>query len=284
MPRGNGAVNMPKKGIGIYKRQDGRWEGQYYLPPDLLTGKRKKISRYGKTEKEAKEKLLKAIGQVQTGTYIAPNRLTVGSWCTQWLDTYARPKVKQSTYANYRIHIEKRVVPNIGHVKLSDLRIDILQRFLNEQFERGSVKKPGEPLSPKTIRNLYVMLHTAMKQAYENELIPKNYLDLVKLPQVRHTEMRVLTRIEHQRLWQEIQASEELYKIGVLICLATGIRVGELVGLQWQDIDEAHGILKVRRTLNRLPAMDCSKAKTEVVIDTPKSDKSIRDIPLPDFF
>ncbi len=127
------------------------------------------------------------------------------------------------------------------------------------------------------------MMHTAFKQAYENGLIAKNFLDLVKLPKVVRTEMRVLTLEEHQRLYETIQNSDERYKVGVLLCLATGIRVGELVGLQWRDIDFEARMMRIRRTLNRLPAMDQRERKTEIVIGVPKSDKSPRDIPLPAF-
>lgn len=160
--------------------------------------------------------------------------------------------------------------------------MDLFQKFFNEKAENGRLDGKGG-LSEKTLRNMYTMLSTSLKQAYENSLIKKNFVELVKLPKVTKKEMRVLTLSEEQKLLNAIKASEERYKIGVLICLCTGIRVGELCGLQWQDIDEVNHVLSIRRTLNRLPTMDKSKGKTELVIGTPKSDKSIRNIPLPMF-
>ncbi|MVB12756.1 Transposase from transposon Tn916 [Caprobacter fermentans] len=130
---------------------------------------------------------------------------------------------------------------------------------------------------------MYTMFSTALKQAYENSLINRNFVEFVKLPKVTKKEMRILSLSEEQKLLTTIKASDERYKIGILICLCTGIRVGELCGLQWRDIDEVTHVLSIRRTLNRLPAMDQSKRKTELVIGIPKSDKSIRDIPLPSF-
>lgn len=273
---------MPKKGLNIYHRKDGRWEGTYYYDINPKTGKRKKVSRYGHTEKEAKEKLLTAINELKTGTYIEKNKLSLEGWLVQWLDVYAKPKVKQSTYVSYSTYINKHIVPEIGKIKLVDLRVDMLQQFFNEKANTGRLDGKGG-LSEKTLRNLYTMLSTALKQAYENDLINKNLAELVKLPRVEKIEMRVLSLSEQKALLEAIRASTERYKIGVLICLSTGIRVGELCGLQWQDIGEINHMLSIRRTLNRLPTMDKKKCKTELVIDTPKSDKSVRDIPLPQF-
>lgn len=158
----------------------------------------------------------------------------------------------------------------------------MLQQFFNEKAEHGRLDGKGG-LSEKTLRNMYTMFSTALKQAYENSLISRNFIEFVKLPKVTKKEMRVLSLSEEQKLLHAIKASEERYKIGILICLCTGIRVGELCGLQWRDIDEVTHVLSIRRTLNRLPTMDQSKRKTELVIGIPKSDKSIRDIPLPSF-
>ena len=138
-------------------------------------------------------------------------------------------------------------------------------------------------LSEKTLRNMYTMLSTALKQAYENGLLNKNLAELVKLPKVVKKEMRVLSLSEQKELISVLKISQERYKIGVLICLSTGMRIGELCGLQWRDLNGTTNVLSIRRTLNRLPTIDKKKGKTEIVIDTPKSDKSIRDIPLPPF-
>ena len=173
-------------------------------------------------------------------------------------------------------------MPEIGKIKLTDLRVDMFQQFFNEKALSGRLDGKGG-LSEKTLRNLYTMLSTALKQAYENSLINKNLVELVKLPKVDKVEMRVLTLAEQKALLEAVRASSERYKLGVLICLSTGIRVGELCGLQWQDIGEIANVLSIRRTLNRLPTIDKRKGKTELVISTPKSDKSIRAIPLPAF-
>jgi integrase len=273
---------MPKKGIGIYQRKNGMWEGQHYVGTDPLSGKRKKVTCYGRTEKEAKEKLIAIKSEIKAGVYIEKNKLTVKDWFTQWLEVYATPNVKQSTFVNYRIHINKRIIPILGAIKLNDVRVDMLQRFFNEQYEHGGLKNKG-PLSEKTIRNLYVMIHTAFKQAYQNGLILKNSVELVKIPKVKQKEMRVLSIDEHRSLFEAIKTSDERWKTAILLAVSTGIRMGEVLGLQWQDVDEANMLIKIRRTLNRLPSRDTSVHKTEIVIGYPKSDKSVRDIPIHEF-
>jgi len=274
--------NMPKKGIGIYQRKNGIWEGQHYVGIDPLTGKRKKVTCYGKTEKETKEKLIAIKSEINNGVYIVKNKMTVRDWFIQWLDVYAAPNVKQSTYVNYRLHINKRVIPILGYIKLREVRVDVLQRFFNEQYEHGGLKNKG-PLSEKTIRNIYVMMYTAFKQAYQNGLILKNFVELVKIPKVKQKEMRVLSIEEHKKLVETIKTSNERWKVAILLAVSTGIRMGEVLGLQWQDIDEEKMLMKIRRTLNRLQSKDTSVSKTEIVIGYPKSDKSVRDIPIHHF-
>ncbi len=266
-----------------HQRKSGGWEVVYYYDTDDLTGKRKKITTYGKTKSEAEGKMKQKIIDLLHGNRVEPNKETVGGWFQEWLTLYAKPKVKQSTYVNYRSYIEKRIVPELGHLRLSKLKVDHLQRFLNQVYAHGNFRSPGQPVSPKTIRNLHLMIHSALEQAYKNGLIPKNYAEFVSLPKTTATEMRVLSKQEHQRLIKAIHSSNERWKIGILICLSTGIRAGELCGLQWQDIDFDTQIMKIRRTLGRLATMEDSSQKTELVIGTPKSKNSMRNIPIPDF-
>jgi integrase len=125
------------------------------------------------------------------------------------------------------------------------------------------------------------MLHTSLKQAYQNELINKNYLELIKLNKTPPKEMRVLSREEQERLQNVLEHTNERLTIGIFICLYTGIRLGELLGLQWKDIDFATKKMHIRRTLNRLQIFNNPEKSTDIIIGAPKSLKSIRTIPLP---
>lgn len=273
---------MPKKRTGIYQRPNGTWMAQRELGRDKLSGKRKRVTTYGKTAAEAQEKLDKALSDIRTQTYIADRNVTVEMWFTHWLSEYAKPKVKHSTYISYRGYINKRIVPILGHLKLLDLSVDILQRFIREQYLHGNLKTGGE-LSEKTVRNIYLMIHAVLAQAVKNELVIKNVAESVVLPKVKHREIVVLTKREQYNLIVAAQNSERRYSLGILLALKTGMRIGEICGLRWQDIDEWDRVIHVRQTLQRQETVEQIEggAKTEIVIGSPKSENGRRDIPLP---
>ncbi len=266
-----------------HPRKSGGWEAIYYYDKDSITGKRKKISTYGRTKFETEERMLAKLTLLKRGDYIEPNHMTVERWFRHWLEVYASPKLKQSTYVSYRSSIENRIIPALGDIPISKLKIDTLQQFLNDEYNYGNQRKTGMPLSPKTMRNLQRLMHIVFQQAVHNELITKNYADFVVLPQTEHKEMRVLTQEESQRLFQAVLESSERHRVGILLCLSTGIRLGELAGLRWCDVDFQQGVLKIRQTLGRYPAKEIGRTKTEIVISAPKSQNSIRDIPIPAF-
>ena len=283
---------MSKGGLNIYKRKDGRYEGRYPKGINPKTGRMKYGYIYGDSEKDVKQSLIKTTNDIQTGKYIEKNKMTLGYWMEEWLEVYAKPHVKQSTYVSYHTYIKKHIQPEIGKIKLSGLRADMLQKFFNEKAKGGRLDKAKNPetgklelksggLSDKTLKNIYNTLHAALKQAYENELIPKNYVELVKLNRTPPKDMRVLSRDEQKRLQGVLETTEERLAVGVLVCLFTGIRLGEVLGLQWKDIDLVERRMQIRRTLNRLQVFDNPQKATDIIIGQPKSMKSIRDIPLP---
>ncbi len=203
--------------------------------------------------------------------------MTLKAWLEYWFEVYAKRTVKQSTAVSYYGYINGHIAPQIGMYKLSELNTDVFQRFFNVQSESGSLKGGG--LSPKTLSNISRMIHKSMKKALELELIKKNYAEFIELPRQQATEMRVLTVYEQGLLMEELSRSKERLAFGVYLSLTLGIRLGEVLGLRWSDIDFKNGIIHIKRTVNRLPTIDGS-VKTELVVGTPKSKKSVRDIPI----
>ena len=207
--------------------------------------------------------------------------ITLGEWLDIWVDTYERLNIKHSTLVSYDGYINNHIKPAIGDVPLSDLSITLLQQFINQQYKYGNCKRDCDSLSAKSIRNIKTMLSTALKYAYAEDLIPKNYADFIIVPKVIREEMRVLSLSEHRSLLAAIHHSEERLGFGIYLLLATGIRVGELCGLKWKDIDLNTNTLKIRRTLSRQKTLDPdSNHKTQLIVTAPKSVKSIRNIPL----
>lgn len=247
----------------IRERADGRFEIRVTAGYDFETGKPKRISYYAKTKAEAIQKLHEEEYKIHFQKHVDPTSTTFLDWLRLWLETYMKNKVKQSTYVSYRGYIENHLAPAFPTLKLKDLTTKLLQDFYN-------YKQNTQRLSPKTILNLHRCLHKAMNQAVLEHYIDFNPCDAVSLPRNEKPQVEILTREEQQKL---IYTSYK-YRYGVFIrlTLATGIRLGELLGLRWEDVDFGKRMLSIRRTLNRLPKVDYNGVgnSTEIVIQEPK--------------
>lgn len=256
----------------IRQRKDGRWEVRATGSIDYATGKSKRISRYAKTKSEAVKILHELEYQIHHMKQIDPTSTTLVEWLSYWLETYKMNSLKQSTYVSYRGYIEKHVATAFPFMKLKDLTARDLQEFYNYKIANG--------LSPKTILNIHRCLHEALKQAVLEHYLIFNPSDAVVLPKHEKPEIQILTREEQARL---IQTSYQFrYGIFVRLTLTTGLRLGEILGLTWENIDLRSGTLFVRQTLNRLEKIDYNGigTKTEIVFQAPKTKNSIRSIPL----
>ena len=212
----------------IRERADGRFEIRVTAGYDFEIGKPKRISYYAKTKAEAIQKLHEEEYKIHFQKHVDPTSTTFLDWLRLWLETYMKNKVKQSTYVSYRGYIENHLAPAFPTLKLKDLTTKLLQDFYN-------YKQNTQGLSPKTILNLHRCLHKAMNQAVLEHYIDFNPCDAVSLPRNEKPQVEILTREEQQKL---IYTSYK-YRYGIFIrlTLATGIRLGELLGLRWEDID-----------------------------------------------
>ena len=263
----------------ICKRSDGRYMARY-----TVNGKRKAI--YGATHEEVRLKLTEVLNDIAKGAYIEPTKDTVGMWLKEWLVTYALPTVKQSTYISYEGYVRNHLEPELGSTRLTALTTEQIQRFFNKKY-RGTKDTKG--LSPKTLKNMYNMFNATLEQAVINNRLIRNPLRGVKLPTVTRKEIEILSAEEQTILQKAVMASEEIPAFGIIFTLSTGVRLGELIGLQWGDVNTKKHTIRVRRTVGRLQKVDeegnlvsrgAGQATTEIVIRTPKSITSQRDIPL----
>ena len=256
----------------IKERKDGRYEVRVTAGYDFKTGHTKRISYYTKTKAEAVSKLHAEEYNIHFNNRIDPTSTKFIDWLRIWLEKYMKNSLKQSTYTSYRGYIENHIAPSFPTLKLKDLTTMLLQDYYNYKLSEG--------LSPKTIANMHRCLHKALKQAVLEHHIDYNPCDNVNLPRNEKPQIEILTREEQQRL---MFASQQ-YRYGVFIrfTLATGVRLGELVALRWEDIDTQNSMISIRRTINRLPKIDYNGSgnSTEVVIQSPKTKNSIRSIPI----
>ena len=221
----------------IRERSDGRFEIRVTAGYNFETGKSKRISYYTKTKAEAIQKLHEEEYKIHFQKHVDPTSTTFLDWLRLWLETYMKNKVKQSTYVSYRGYIENHLAPAFPTLKLKDLTTKLLQDFYN-------YKQNTQGLSPKTILNLHRCLHKAMNQAVLEHYIDFNPCDAVSLPRNEKPQVEILTREEQQKL---IYTSYK-YRYGIFIrlTLATGIRLGELLGLRWEDVDFNKRMLSIR--------------------------------------
>ncbi len=257
----------------IRQRSDGRFEVRVTAGTDFATGKPKRTSYYAKTKAEAIKLLHEVEYNIHINEMVDPTSTKLIDWLRIWLETYMKNSLKQSTYTSYKGYIENHLAKSFSTLKLKDLNSKMLQDFYN-------YKLTEEGLSPKTITNLHRCLHKTLKQTVLEHHLNSNPCDAVNLPRNEKPQIEILTREEQEHL---IYTSYNFrYGIFIRLTLATGIRLGELLGLRWEDIDTRKNMLNIRRTLNRLPKIDYNGIgnSTEIVIQEPKTKNSILSIPL----
>lgn len=269
---------MSKKGENIYKRKDGRWEGRYVRIYDE-NGKAKYGYIYGKTYSDVKQRLIEK--KSSSTTQVSGCSTLYSDILDAWLQS-TRMSIKESTYARYTHLVNTHIRPQLGKYQLSKISTQLVEGFIEKQLNCGRVDNRGG-LSSKTVTDILTILKSTMGYAqYHNFTVSCNLSKLTVKKKDR--EMRVLSQCEQQSLIQVLLSEMDLFKFGVLLSLCTGIRIGELCALQWEDLSIANATLRVRKTMQRIQETNVGTAsKTKVIITEPKSDCSIRDIPLPRF-
>lgn len=259
------------RGENIFKRKDGRWEARYIKGYEL-SGKIKYGFCYGKTYKEAKEKVAQCKAAVAAGQVPATNtpKNRFAFYCDEWLRS-VRSNLKESTAVKYASILDKHIKPKIGACYPLGLSTGLIEQFRDElQFEEG--------LSPKTTKDILVLLRSVLK--YTAKQFPALFPEIeIVYPKSTKKEMRVLS-VEEQRCFVEyLQQEMDTCKFGVLLSLFTGIRIGELCALRWENICLDAGTIKITSTMQRLQDSHGGH-KSKIVIGTPKSETSLRTIPL----
>jgi len=268
---------MSRRGENIHKRKDGRWEGRY-IDYHKSDGSPHYKSVYGRSYTEVKEKMskLKAVPKVQRQV---TSLLTTEQLFLMWLDD-KKIQLKESSYANYHQVIHGHLIPYFHGLKSDQLTNEKVNKFVKDKLEHGRLDGKGR-LSAKRVHDILSILLQTIQYGEKKEAIAGFDYDIIR-PKVEATELPVLTAEEQNRLLDHAKSNLDHKKLGVMIALYTGIRLGELCALQWSDINFHEGILSITKTLQRIKDTDPnSKAKTKMVIDVPKSKKSIREIPLP---
>lgn len=260
---------MPRHGENIRKRSDGRWEGRY-IESYSVNGKAYYRSVYGKTYTEAKEKL-KEFKNIEAQKIT--KKISVEELCREWL-SFKKESVKPSTFVKYTNTIEKHIIPHFRQYKAIFLTNPLVGEFIS------GIKD----LSEKSIHDILTLFFQIIKYGQAHNYVGSFDFSSVTYPKVPSKELPVLKNSEFTKLVNYIRLIFEIRKIGVLLSLFMGIRLGELCALQWRDVNFAEETISISKTMQRLKVMDSqSTAKTRIVIDAPKSQNSMREIPIPSF-
>lgn len=272
---------MSKKGENIYKRKDGRWEGRYIRCYDT-DGKAKYGYIYGRTYSDVKDELVQkkadAIRQPNSGSLRA---VVYSDILDGWLRA-SKLKTKESTHARYSQLVRTHIKPHLGRYQLSRISTSKIEGFLEYLLSKGRLDGAGG-LSPKTVTDILAIIKNTMEYARSQNIAVICNLEKLSV-KGKEKEMRVLTPEEQDALAVVLVHNMDRYKFGVLLSLYTGIRIGELCALQWGDFETNLSTLTVRKTMQRVKNIDdVSSSKTKIIITEPKSQSSVREIPLPPF-
>ena len=200
---------------------------------------------------------------------------TISHLCEAW-KLSMRYQVKPSTFACYATLIQKHIRPALGSVEMEKMDNEVLTEFILDRQRQG--------LSANTLRLILFLLKSIIHTGERRGIYPAETLEFF-LPKDRGNEMRLLSQENRRKLLSWLAGCRTNFELGLLLSLSTGIRVGELCGVRWEDVDLDEGVLHIRRTVSRIRNTEQKNtaAKTRLYIGTPKTGTSQRDIPLPDF-
>ena len=272
---------MPKKranGEGsLRKRKDGRWEGRYTAGCDPATGKPIHKSVLAKTQSEAKEKLKQAIAEAEKLDMSRAKSYTLGAWIKLWYEVYAEPRLREKTKDYYLNYIDNHIIPELGNTPLEKLTTIQIKKFYNDLHKSGRIQRythiklKDKGLSTRVVRGIHTLLNNCLEQAVAERLILTNSAQGCKLPQLEKREMKILPQ---ERIGMYLAEAE---KRGLLAAfyleLTTGLRRGELLALQWTDLDVESKTLSITKQVNRING--------ELVVSPPKTRNSVRTLALP---
>ena len=186
-----------------------------------------------------------------------------------WL-AWKKPYVKKSTYATYDIHIQRQLLPSLG--ERADVGEEDVQAFVNGKLAGG--------LSPKTVRDLLVILKMILRFGAKKGLMPCPPMDIVFPTEGGRREKDVLTLAQQKQLLSYVREHFSFRNLGICICLNAGLRIGEVCALQWKDLDADAGVIHIGKTLQRIYRADGEAPRTELLLDRPKTRNSVREVPM----
>ena len=268
---------MPKRGDHIHKRKDGRWEGRCPQGRNP-NGTVKYTSVYGKSYREVKEKLLTISKTMATKNIPRSQDKTFDQILQLWMENN-KLRLKGATVNKYQNLIDAHIISGLGSIRMGELDATDINKFLNERLLCGRMNGTGG-LSPSYVRSMAIVINAAVNFAVAEGLCSPMKSAISK-PVLNKKEITVFDKKTQQKLEAFLLKNLDLTKAGIFISLHTGMRIGEVCALSWEDIDLGQNIIHVRHTVARVRKSDShSDRTTELIINSPKTKASSRDIPI----
>lgn len=198
-------------------------------------------------------------------------------WLQEWLELYEKESVKARTYRQYEYVIHQRLIPALGDYEMEELTPIVLQRYIVELSRKGNTRT-GQGLAPNSVNSIILVLQSSLSMAYVLGLTKEIHVDKIKRPKSGEKTIESFTKEEQKRIEKAVLDDKRDKMFGVILCLYTGLRIGELLGLEWTDIDFAKAELSVTKTC--YDSQD-DKGKSCRMVGTPKTESSKRTIPIP---
>lgn len=268
---------MARRGDRIHKRKDGRWEGRYPLGRNqngtLLYG-----SVYGKTYLEVKDKLLNIPNAMETFQKRNSSKITFEDVLAQWMDNN-RVHLKGGTIYKYQNIIDTHIMPELGGIKMTEINATLINDFLARKLKNGRLDGAGG-LSQSYVRSITLVITATIKYAVSEGFCQPLKTPIYK-PVAGRNKLSILSLEEQKAFEAFLNSNLNEKNVGILLSLYTGLRIGEVCALAWEDIDMKQRVIHVRHTIARIKDEDnVSGRKTKLILDTPKTKASLRDIPI----
>lgn len=199
-------------------------------------------------------------------------------WIYTWL-LEKKDYIKESTYANYSNNIFNHIIPKLGNYYLNELNHKVIQDFLLELSKNGRKDNNGG-LAEKTIKDITIIIKGSIKKGINEDKIKHIELTFNYPKDNKENKLYVLTKREQNKITNYVLENINSRNIGLLISLYSGIRIGELCALKWEDVDFKKNCLTINKTIQRVYIKDKNKNISKVIITTPKTKNANREIPI----
>lgn len=269
---------MARRGLNIYKRKDGRWEARYIKSRDAQ-GKLRYGYLYATSYHEVRSNLQRVIQVVNNAgcEKVSATDCKFMDASVVWLEN-SSSSLKESTYIRYRILLNCYLMPSFQQFQMSEITRERVCTFCKELEKHG--KKDGTGLSHKTISDVLSVLRRILHYAQDQNISIDVTVFNVRVKQNPKT-LEILSLSEQTALQEYLMNQLDALNLGILICLYTGIRIGELCALTWERISFSDKTICICQTMQRIQKRTSENKKTHIIIDAPKSSSANRVIPIP---